>query len=189
MYATDLALSPPFTNTTDNGLEIDLSVSNQGMLGAQQLKIKIELAEDSDWKGVSSDSGWQCLSYDAELHCARPTLSEQRESRFTVLVDPASGSAEDIRILLTSRTHDLNTNNNVFNDTYEPWQAADDNSNVHTLDTVTLNQTPSSEQNIPVVAAAQGGGNSSADDTGVGAGNGTLIGLALLAWGWRRRRC
>jgi hypothetical protein len=189
MYATDLALSPPFTNTTDDGLEVHLSVFNQGMLGAQQLNMKIGLAVDSDWKGVSGDIGWQCQSYNAELHCTRPTLSEQSESRFTLLVDPASGSAEDLSILLTSRTHDLNTGNNVFNDTYEPWQAADDNSNVLTLDTVTPNQASTPQQNTPVVAAAQGGGNSSADDASAGADNGILIGLVLLAWGWRRRRC
>lgn len=191
MYATDLALSQPSISQSDDGLEVDITISNQGRLGAQLLHMQIELAEDSQWKGVSRDSGWQCLSHEAELRCTRPTLSEQSESRFTLLVDPATGDAEDISILLTSRTHDLDTGNNVINASYAPWEAADDNSNPDSdeLESMIPTQEPEPPiQDIPVVAAAQGRGSSSADPASAGADNGSLIGLALLVWGWRRRR-
>jgi len=187
MYATDLALSQPSINSSDDGLEIDISIFNQGLLGAQQLHLKVELAEDSNWKSFSGDNGWQCLSFAAELRCTRATLSEQSESRFTLLADPGSGSAQDITLLLTSRTHDVDVSNNVFNDTYEPWQAADGSgSNVNVIASKTPDQQSTAAQDTPTVAAAQGG-SSSADEPTAGSDNGSLIGLALLAWGWRRR--
>lgn len=191
MYATDLALAQPSTNSISKGLEVDITISNQGMQGAQQLQMKIELADDSQWKEVSHDSGWQCLSYGAELRCTRPTLPEQSESRFSVLVDPASGNAEDISILLTSRTHDLNTGNNVYNDTYEASPKAIPssiiNSSADPVRNITPAQAPTTAQVTPAIAAAREGGSADVATASAGAENGGLIGLALLALGWRRR--
>ncbi|MFK7854251.1 MAG: M12 family metallopeptidase [Granulosicoccus sp.] len=183
MYATDLAIAQPSIRTGDEGLEVDLTVSNQGQQGAQQLQMKIEIAEDSEWKGVSRDSGWQCLSYETELRCTRPTMSEQSESRFSLLVDPASGSAEDISILLTSTTHDLNTQNNVINDVYESLQETDAAES-------TDNVTPTNQSlNAPEIAAAQSGGSAGVERTMASAGGVNGIGLIVLAMfslGWRR---
>lgn len=183
MYATDLAIAQPSTRSADEGLEIDLAVSNQGQQGAQQLQLRIAIADDSEWKGVSRDSGWQCLSYETELRCTRPTMSEQTESRFSLLVDPASGSADDLSILLTSTTHDLNTQNNVFNDVYESLQETD-------AAETTQNVTPTNQTlNTPVVAAAQSGASAGEQRTVASAGAVNSIGLIALAMlGLLRRR-
>lgn len=119
MYATDLALLPPSDmDTSDTGGELafGLTVLNQGSLGAHDVQLVLRLADDTRWQGVSEDSGWECLVYSPELRCTLPTLTEGTESRFEVFAEPGSASADDLRLLLTSRTADTDTTNNRVND-------------------------------------------------------------------------
>ncbi len=116
MYATDLALLPPSDVETSEGLELGITVLNQGNLGAHEVQLVMKLADDTVWTSVSEDSGWECMDYSSELRCIRPTMTERTESRFVVMADPGSASAEDAKILLTTRTFDTNTTNNHYND-------------------------------------------------------------------------
>ena len=195
MYETDLALLPPNDSVSGDNLEFGITVLNQGNLGAHQLELVLKLADDSIWKGVSSDSGWECLTYSSELHCSRPTLRELSESRFTVQVDPGSSTADELMMLLTSRTQDPAPDNNTYN-----------NGGLLTTDTKAsgAKRVPqvSSDQQIasdspsalPAIAAAEseagaGAGATSNDaSSGGGSDNGSLLLLAAGLIGWRRYR-
>ncbi|MFK8082963.1 MAG: M12 family metallopeptidase [Granulosicoccus sp.] len=123
MYQTDLALGTPANNETTDGLEIDITTYNLGNLGAHDVQLIMRLGGDSQWKGVSSNTGWDCLSFGAELSCTRYTMREQTESRFTVLADPGSASSDDLSMRLLSRTQDSDPDNNGFNDENISWQS------------------------------------------------------------------
>jgi len=116
MYATDLALLQPTVNTVSEGIEIGISIANQGQLGAQQLELIATVNEDTSWRGISPNSGWNCATSGFELHCTRPTLTEQSESRFTLLIDSTTLTDEDVSLVLSSRTTDTDLSNNRFND-------------------------------------------------------------------------
>lgn len=190
MYATDLALLAPNDSESGDSLELGITVLNQGNLGAHQLELVLKLSDDTIWQGVSSDSGWECLTYSAELHCSRPTLRELSESRFSIRADPGSGSADDIRMLLTSRTLDPTPGNNSYND-----------DGLLTTTTIangakSVPQVASDEQfasdsaaSLPLIAAAESGAAASNDTTaGGGSDNGSLLFLAAGIIGWRRYR-
>ncbi len=149
MYETDLALGTPTISSSDDSLEIDLTVYNQGELGAHQLQLVMQLADDSQWMGVSSNSGWNCLTYDHELKCMRETMREQFESRFTVRANPGSAAEEDLSIRLVSRTQDSNLSNNGVNDDGVEWQSLNDDPNPGSSgDTATIDmEQPESESN------------------------------------------
>ncbi len=119
MYSTDLALqTSPLS--TDNGVEIDVAVTNLGNLGSHQLTLIASIGDDADWISISSQSGWVCQAYNAELRCLRDTLSENSSSQFNLLVDPKSGSIADFSARLESRTLDTDLSNNIFNDSIAP---------------------------------------------------------------------
>lgn len=177
MYATDLALLPPSDIETADGLELGITVLNQGNLGAHDVQLIIKLSDDTVWKGFSGDEDWDCLNYSSELRCTRPTMKERMESRFMVLADPGSASAADIQILLTTRTLDIDTSNNHYNDdgslTIEPVSK-----NARSIST-----TVNSPVDTPVMAAAQG------DDAAAGgAVNVSLFIMLLGLIGFRRDR-
>jgi len=127
MYETDLALGTPALNTIENGTEIDITIYNMGTLGAHYLQLIMKIDENSQWKGVSRDSGWDCLTFDTELKCTRDTLREQTESRFTVLTDSTTMTSLDLSIALLSRTQDSDLSNNSLNDDGTEWQSAGEN--------------------------------------------------------------
>jgi len=116
MYATDLALFQPTLNAVDAGTEIGISIANQGSLGAQQVQLVAKAGNDVIWQGISADSGWNCATVAAELRCDRPTLQEQSESDFTLLLNLTSIGPDDISLILRSRTTDTDLSNNSFND-------------------------------------------------------------------------
>ena len=143
MYETDLAIETPGTNLTDRGLEIDLTTYNLGTLGANQVELFLRLGDDSTWKGVSRDSGWNCLTFEVELKCTRDTFREQTESRFVVLADLGSATEEDLSVQLVARTQDPDFSNNGYNANGIQWAAVDmdltagtteDTNNGNTLD-------------------------------------------------------
>jgi MYXO-CTERM domain-containing protein len=192
LYATDLALLAPGVSTNDNGLELDVTVLNQGNLGAHQLELIVKLTDDANWQGISRDSGWQCLTYASELRCSRPTLTEQSESRFSLLVNPGSGSADDIRMLLRSRTLDLNPANNAINDDGLLGRISTAGGPGDTAADAPDQTNPEADsepvQLIPAVGAAQAGTATVNDASAAGSHNGSL-GLMLLGLlGWRRLR-
>ena len=115
MYATDLKLDVT-TKPNDENTRVDLLVSNIGELGANSLKLTASLAGDADWVSISSNSGWDCKQYGAELRCTRETLVEQTDSAFSILVDLNSSSIDELQVRVESRTFDIELNNNVFND-------------------------------------------------------------------------
>ncbi len=168
---------------------------NQGNLGAHQLELVLKLADDSIWKGVSSDSGWECLTYSSELHCSRPTLRELSESRFTVQVDPGSSTADELMMLLTSRTQDPAPDNNSYNN--DGLLTADTKaSGAKRVPQVSSDQQIASDSTsaLPAIAAAEseagaGAGATSNDaSSGGGSDNGSLLLLAAGLIGWRRYR-
>jgi len=111
MYATDLALDTTVFES-DRGLEIDISTSNLGDLGARGLTLRVRGEIGTDWLSVSADSGWECLAHEEELRCKRTRLLEQASSRFTVVADPATASADSIVARLDSVTLDADPGNN-----------------------------------------------------------------------------
>ncbi len=191
MYETDLALLAPNDSESGDNLELGITVLNQGNLGAHQLELVMKLSDDALWLGVSSDSGWECMTFKAELHCSRPTLRELSESRFTVQVDPGSSTADDLAMLLTARTQDPTPDNNHYNDddgslSIEPMaNGAKSVPQVVSGEQVTSNSTAA----LPTIAAAESGAAASNDDSmGGGSDNGSLFFLAAGMIGWRRYR-
>ncbi len=124
MYATDLKLALE-TRAWQDAQRIDLTISNIGALGANTLTLMANWGENANWLSVSADSGWDCQQFGVELRCERPTLPENSDSSFSILVDPATGSADDLSVRLTSRTQDTDLNNNMFNDVVETAPAND----------------------------------------------------------------
>lgn len=194
MYATDLALLPPSDVASDDGLELGITVLNQGNLGANEVQLVVKLAEDTIWKGVAGDRSWECLNYSSELRCTRPTMNEKTESRFTILADPGSASADDVKILLTARTLDPDTSNNHYNDdgvlTAEPADN-DARSVTNTSRQEIADESDEAEATpVPEVAAAQSLAAVASNDasSGGGSANGGLVLLLLSLVGLRRCR-
>jgi len=196
MYATDLALLQPTTNVTSKGLEIGVSILNQGSLGAQQLQLNINIADDAEWQGISADSGWDCTTVRSELQCVRATLSEQTESRFTLLVSTQTGDSESLSMVLASRTLDVNPGNNLLNEDAGPPDEDDmDSSSFSNEPAARISPTDNSGETIspvaviPAVGAANSGEDTVSNDaSGGGSDNGALLSLALAALVWRRRK-
>lgn len=191
MYETDLALLPPSVQTTGSDLELDISTHNYGTLGAHNIELILRLGDDSEWKGVSLDSGWNCLSYGAELKCTRDTFREQTESRFIVLVDPKSASADDLSAHLFSRTQDSDSENNGYNDEGVVWESAGVNLKGEADDDGAASQ----GNNVPETAAAKPATSDNKEEsaTATDSGGGGSINLTMLALlfsfaGIRRRR-
>ncbi|MDB4223590.1 M12 family metallopeptidase [Granulosicoccus sp.] len=192
MYSTDLVLFQPTLNAVDDGMEIGISVANQGQLGAQQLQLVANVSDDSQWQGISADSGWECTTVGTELRCDRPTLAEQKQSSFTLLVTSSSSNSEDVRLTLSSRTTDTDLSNNSFND---------DASDVQSNDTPVqqlISAITEADQSVTVVPAIGSAKETqpaeiveapaAANTAAGGSDNGflaTLSGLALL---WQRHR-
>lgn len=197
MYATDLALLQPTMATTEEGIEIGVSIANQGSLGAQQLELTVNIAEDAQWQGISSNSGWQCATEGSLLSCTRPTLREQTESRFTLLVSTESGGGDTLAMSLKSRTLDINPGNNVLNDDGTPSDednSTSENTNSEAAATPASIPAPTDSSpeepiaQVPQVGAANSGETVSEDESGGGSDNGALFTLALATLVWRRRR-
>lgn len=193
MYATDIALLPPSDVQSDDGLEIGVTVFNQGELGAHELLLVVRLAADTQWKGVSGDSGWECMSHDEELRCTRATLEEGSESRFVLLADAGSGDAEDIRMLLDSRTHDTNTTNNSYNDNGSLSSEEPADTDPKSVDNSDEDEPSSSDEatptSVPTVASAEpdnGSSGTTVEASAGGAVNGSLLLLMLGLFGLRR---
>jgi len=116
MYATDLSVQYSQMQETTDGLEFTVDVTNLGLLGAHDLLLRLAVANDSAWTGISSNSGWNCLAFGAELRCTRDQLAQSETSSFTLLVDPGTGKSEDLSMRLDLATRDTDPSNNQFND-------------------------------------------------------------------------
>ena len=116
MYATDLSVQYSQLQETTDGLEFTVDVTNLGLLGAHDLLLRLAIANNSTWTGVSADSGWNCLAYGAELRCVREQLAQSETSSFTLRVEPGSGTSADLAMRLDLATRDLDFSNNQFND-------------------------------------------------------------------------
>jgi len=125
MYETDLALGPPASSVTQDGLEVDVTIYNQGIRGAHQLELLLRLDENTRWTHVSENSGWDCTTMDYQLMCKRDTMREQTESRFTVIADTTSTTTNDLSVRLSSRTQDSDLENNTLNDDGIDWLSLD----------------------------------------------------------------
>jgi len=122
MYQTDLALTVNSVES-DQGVEFDISIVNQGDQGANTLELRILGDVGVDWVAVSAESGWECLAYDNELSCQRALLNEQASTRFTVVAASGSTRSETAAFRLNSRTLDSNASNNSINDDAFPDEA------------------------------------------------------------------
>ncbi len=185
MYATDLALFEPTINTVNAGLEIDISIANQGQLGAQQIKLIASADANAEWQGISQESGWSCTSVSSELTCTRPFLIEQSESRFTLLLDSTLDSA-NVSLTLSSHTTDTDLTNNTFNDQISSTQSAplvpaDETSTETAIEPVASNEPVPETPQLGAAAVSE-------DAASGGSDNGALAVLASLTLLWKRRK-
>jgi hypothetical protein len=188
MYATDLALLPPVSGMGSSGLELGITVLNQSNLGAHGLELVVRIADDSRWQGVSRDSGWECLSQAGELRCSRDTLAENSESRFTVFAEPGSGTEDDVMMLLSSRTLDLNPEDNRYNDDGSPPVDSDAEDGLTPVsDTPVRSVSESPADPLPDIAAATPAASGDVLTT-AGSVNGGFILTVFGLIGWRRLR-
>lgn len=192
MYSTDLALAEPVTHVTDEGIEIDLTINNLGELGAHKLQLLARMGDDSTWQGISSDSGWDCLTHGAELNCVRDTFSGLNESRFTVLIDPGSASVDDLALSLSARTMDTNSDNNGYNDQAVVWQSIESDSgeisDENDLDrTGSENLATDSSIDQPGIGEAQASNTNTETSESAGALYHGLLAALLTILAWRRR--
>lgn len=148
MYATDLALHA-VTTEVDDLIEIGMSVTNNGNIGAHQLGLRVYIGDASDWISISGDSGWDCKAYGSELRCTRDTLPEQAISVFNLQVNTGVEHKVEPSILLESRTLDIDLSNNSINNV-DQWDDA----------AVASNDIPSKTQPVPgtepIIGAATG---------------------------------
>ncbi len=179
MYATDLSVQYSQLQATTDGLEFTVDVSNLGRLGAHDLLLRLALVDDSAWTGISSDSGWDCLAYGAELRCTRERLAQDNTTSFTLLVDPGTGTSDDLSMRLDMATRDTDSSNNQFND-QSKFPAIDDSSSTNSSGST--NEPPESGQSedepttgaanpvteIPNNNASNSGGNAGGGTTGFG---------------------
>ncbi len=180
MYQTDLSLTTN-VSTTDNGVEVDIDVTNLGTMGANDLQLITTFGEDAEWISVSTNSGWECQAFGSELRCNRDTLTEQTQNTFTLLVDPNGAEVGELSARLISNTRESDSSNNTVN--YEgpleieapastPTEELDENSSAG----------ESSENQVPELGAATDG------TAGGSSGGGATLWIGLLAWLTRRQR-
>ena len=195
MYATDLAVQYSQLQETTAGLEFNIDVMNFGSLGAHDLLLRVAIADNTKWTGISPDSGWECLAHGAELRCLRDQLAQGEISSFALLVEPGSGTSADLSMRLDMATRDMDFSNNQFNDQsrFPPL----DGSNGSEPPAI-QNEPPSTpDTSAPVAAAALpattaagnssggtiGGGVTSANAFSGGAAGGGSAGYAFLVTG------
>ena len=148
---------------------------NLGSLGAHDLMLRVAIADNSTWTGISPNSGWDCLAYGAELRCVREQLAQAEFSSFALLVEPGSGTSADLSMRLELATRDTDFSNNQFND-QSKFPPIDD---VGESDPGETQNEPSTTPDTtePVVAAAlpadTTSGNSASGNIGSGATGGT----------------
>ena len=119
MYATDLKLDVTDSANEDN-TQLDLMVTNIGELGANTLHLSASWGDDADWLSISTNSGWDCQQYGAELRCTRDAMRSNDDSRFSILVDSQGASTDTLKVRVESRTLDTDLGNNVYNDNITP---------------------------------------------------------------------
>jgi hypothetical protein len=196
MYATDIALAVPVFQETDEGVEIDVTINNLGELGAHNLQLLARLGDDSNWQGISQESGWDCLTFGAELNCSRNTFGGQSESRFTLLIDPGAANTDDLALTLTARTMDTDLSNNGFNDQSVEWQSIESGDGANSGDTGDQtdreNLATNSAIDQPGVGAAepenQASNQSTASTITAGAGGPIMLSFLMTIAGWRMCR-
>lgn len=203
MYETDLAVDTPVQTETLAGTEINLSTYNLGTLGAHDIQLMLRVGDDSEWKGVSRESGWDCLTFGAELNCTRDTMLENSESRFTVLVDAGSANIDELSIRLRSRTQDSDPDNNSINDDGVEWDSEDvdlsetsteDQEASEALEQITDSSSPSSPPPLSAANLTPVGEESSepqfaaAQASSGGKMNGAILIMLTAVLGLRRRR-
>ena len=122
MYETDLAVTAQIANIAEGEYEIDLSTYNYGELGANEIELLLRLDKVLEWKDISQDSGWSCVSDEVYLRCNRDTFIEQTQSLFNVQVSSLTEiSDSDLQVRLSSRTQDSDPTNNSINDDGTDW--------------------------------------------------------------------
>lgn len=195
MYETDLSIGTPDVNQTAQGIEIDLTTYNIGSLGAHQIQLLVHLGDDSEWIGVSPNTGWDCLTFGDELKCTRDTMREQSESRFTVLADANSASIDDLSIRLTSRTQDSNLDNNGLNDQGVDWESADidltsaeDQRSDTTVEQINESPSLASPPSLSAANESPASENNTVAQASAGQLNGSILILLASVFGLRRRR-
>lgn len=183
MYATDVNLQ---VSSLDNegDTQYDFVVTNQGELGAHKLELVLNIGSDSNWLAMSSNSGWQCLSYEAELRCTRDILVASESSQFSITADLGSASETDIQARLQMNSKDSDLSNNSINDsvteainggTLEVAAGNDDEANSGP------GESPVEEPDLQ-----QANGGAAGDEDGGGGAIG-LFSLFILLIGLRRR--
>ncbi len=125
MYSTDLRLDVSVGEWESNQ-RVDVSVLNIGSRGANSLMLTASMGDDADWVSLSSNSGWDCQAFGKELRCERLTLTENTDSTFAIIVNPNSGTADDLKVRVESRTLDTDLTNSVYNDSIEDRQVPTD---------------------------------------------------------------
>ena len=186
MYATDLSVDAT-THVSERGLEIDLSVANNGDLGARGLTLRVLGERGTDWLSVSAESGWDCLAFDEELRCERTRLIEQGSSRFTVVADASTTTAEGISFRLESVTLDTDPDNNgagagTFGDAEAPSPF------VRPAAALPDTGEPESGAAEPITRSASGVKATPASDASGGGAGGPFAALVLLGLAAIRRR-
>lgn len=123
MYATDLGVTVNESAQTlqladgslIDGLNIDVAVTNHGVLGAHSLQLIMQLSDSTEWLSISQDSDWACTISGALLTCKRDTLHGESTSQFSLTANPGGDLSQTPRATLQSRTLDTEQSNNVYN--------------------------------------------------------------------------
>ncbi len=208
MYATDLDLSVGAVNrtlqtddgTAFDGMVIDVAVTNLGSLGASLLNIEVELASDAQWLTISQNSGWDCSISAAILSCDSSVLGAGETTTFELTANPGSATIDDLAANLTSRTQDLDSTNNLYNDGVEEQASQSDSGQNNTAanggnnttqdsadepegnkESITSEQANTADSSSPALGAALG------SNGGGGVAGGWLLVMAGLVAGLRRR--
>ena len=112
MYATDLSLSVS-SNVDGDKAELDVTVTNQGELGAHAVVLDLTFDNDTAWQeSVSADPDWDCEADERLMRCELPLLSGGQVSRVNVSSAALAANSQTATVTLTPRTLDTNEANN-----------------------------------------------------------------------------
>ena len=181
MYQTDLSLTTNIS-TTENGVEVDIDVTNLGTIGANNLQLITTLGDNADWISISTNSGWECQEFDSELRCTRDTLAEQTQTKFTVLVEPNGADLAELSARLISNTRDLDKSNNTVN-----FDGSLEDEAPPAAPSEELNENSTAGESVEGQVPELGEGQ---DGTAAGgsSGGGVALWIAGFAWLTRRQR-
>jgi len=111
LYQTDLVLVTNVGRNSNNEVTVDVSVTNQGLMGAHAIQFSLPLPADVLVLSTTGND-WVCSVVEKLLTCDLFQLATGASSELSITLDPAALIPQDNNAWLTAKTHDYELSNN-----------------------------------------------------------------------------